>query len=340
MAALQFAIGALNDIIDAPADAGRVRKPIPSGRSPWSLPEASWSPPSSSVSLSARRRVLRSLHSRSSSSGSAWPMTSGRRAPWSWLPFAVGIPLLPVYGWVGATGSPPGFFAVLVPMAVLAGAALAIANARVDLDADRASGTRSVATALGAERSWWLGAFLMAGATLLGVLFVGRSGWTWPVLALVAGGTAVVGTGLAIGRGGDPLRGAVPGRPRRSAPPSRRRAGSRGCSPDLSRQSKPSPERTRAMAFSRRSFEIVRYLARLSRSTSGIERMASGARNTLTSSSRASASDALALTSESSLSGRRERSASSGSAGSAGSGSGSLASSRNASMGVSCGSRS
>ena len=50
--------------------------------------------------------------------------------PWSWLPFAVGIPLLPVYGWVGATGSPPGFFAVLVPMAVLAGAALAIANAR------------------------------------------------------------------------------------------------------------------------------------------------------------------------------------------------------------------
>ena len=26
---------------------------------------------------------------------------------WSWLPFAVGIPLLPVYGWVGAAGTVP-----------------------------------------------------------------------------------------------------------------------------------------------------------------------------------------------------------------------------------------
>jgi 4-hydroxybenzoate polyprenyltransferase len=206
MAALQFAIGALNDIIDAPADAGRVPpKPIPSG----------------AVSVvTARGIVVAAVVLGLALGATAGPAVLtlavvvlgvgvaydlwAKGTPWSWLPFAVGIPLLPVYGWVGATGSPPGFFAVLVPMAVLAGAALAIANARVDLDADRASGTRSVATALGAERSWWLGAFLMAGATLLGVLFVGRSGWTWPVLALVAGGTAVVGIGLAIGRGGGP----------------------------------------------------------------------------------------------------------------------------------------
>ena len=28
---------------------------------------------------------------------------------WSWLPFAVGIPLLPVYGWLGAAGALPAF---------------------------------------------------------------------------------------------------------------------------------------------------------------------------------------------------------------------------------------
>ena len=31
MTSLQFAVGALNDIVDAPADAGRAMKPIPSG---------------------------------------------------------------------------------------------------------------------------------------------------------------------------------------------------------------------------------------------------------------------------------------------------------------------
>ena len=60
---------------------------------------------------------------------------------WSWLPFAVGIPLLPVYGWVGATGGVPASFVVLVPAAVVAGAALAVANARADEARDRASGT-------------------------------------------------------------------------------------------------------------------------------------------------------------------------------------------------------
>ena len=79
---------------------------------------------------------------------------------WSWLPFALGIPLLPVYGWLGATGALPSFFIALVPMAMLAGAALAIANARADLERDVAAGTVSVATRLGLEGSWRLHAAL------------------------------------------------------------------------------------------------------------------------------------------------------------------------------------
>ena len=70
---------------------------------------------------------------------------------------------------LGATGSLPAFFAILVPMAVLAGAGLAVANARADLDADRAAGTTSVATRLGPRWSWWVDLALLGGATVLGV---------------------------------------------------------------------------------------------------------------------------------------------------------------------------
>jgi hypothetical protein len=44
----------------------------------------------------------------------------------------------------------------------------------------------------------------MAAATLIGVLFVGRTGWAWPVVALVVIGTGVVAFGLALGRGEGP----------------------------------------------------------------------------------------------------------------------------------------
>ena len=67
----------------------------------------------------------------------------------SWLPFAVGIPLLPVFGWYGAAGSLPGVFLVLVPAAANAGTALAIANAIVDMERDDAAGIESIALALG-----------------------------------------------------------------------------------------------------------------------------------------------------------------------------------------------
>ena len=201
MAALQFAIGALNDIVDAPTDAARIPpKPIPSG----------------AISV----REARLVGAGAAVIGLALAATAGpavvviavvvlgvgvtydlfaKGTPWSWLPFAVGIPLLPVYGWVGVTGSLPGFFVALLPMAVLAGAALAIANARVDLEVDQAAGTRSVATALGADRAWWVGMVLMVAATLIGRLFIGEAAWPWPALILVIAGSALVGIGIAFG---------------------------------------------------------------------------------------------------------------------------------------------
>jgi hypothetical protein len=81
---------------------------------------------------------------------------------WSWLPYAVGIPLLPLFGWVGAVGSVPPAFAVLLPVAVVAGAALAVANALADLERDERAGTETVATILGTGRARRAGALLQA----------------------------------------------------------------------------------------------------------------------------------------------------------------------------------
>jgi 4-hydroxybenzoate polyprenyltransferase len=202
MVALQFAIGALNDIVDAPVDADRVPpKPIPAGQVAVMTARAvTLVAAASGLGLAAiiDARVF-GLGLVVLAIGAAYDLAA-KGTPWSWLPFAVGIPVLPVYGWLGATGTLPGFFAVLLPMAVLAGAALAVANARADLDADRAAGTASVATVLGPIRSWWLGSGLMAAATATGVVFVGRGSWGTLTWALVVAGTALVGFGLIVGR--------------------------------------------------------------------------------------------------------------------------------------------
>jgi 4-hydroxybenzoate polyprenyltransferase len=207
MTVLQCAIGALNDLVDAPADVGRVPpKPIPSGvvsvgeaRAVALVAAIAGLVIASTVGVVAIGLVVLAI-------GASYDLIA-KGTPWSWLPFAVGIPILPVYGWFGATGALPPFFAVLLPMAMLAGAALAIANARADLESDLASGTASVATRLGSARSWWVGAALMAAATGIGLLFVGRSAWGAVTVALIAVGTGLIVIGVIAGRGsGQPAR--------------------------------------------------------------------------------------------------------------------------------------
>ena len=110
MLLLQLAIGAANDWADAPARRARrsAGKPIPAG-----LVAASGGgvgrrrgrrgrPRARGVAPVPRTRAAW----RASASAPASPTTSASRGRrWSWLPYAVGIPLLPLFGWVGATGS-------------------------------------------------------------------------------------------------------------------------------------------------------------------------------------------------------------------------------------------
>lgn len=176
MTALQCSIGALNDLHDAPDDAGRKPgKPLPAGL--LTVPMAR----SVVIGGAAIGIALGALIDVRVGALAVVVLLIGygydlvaKGTAWSWLPFAVGIPILPVYGWLGTGSNLPAFFAALVPMAVLGGAALAIANARADLERDSAVGAVSIATRLGLEGSWRL------------------QGGLWVATALVALGSMVL----------------------------------------------------------------------------------------------------------------------------------------------------
>lgn len=165
MVALQFGIGATNDVIDAPRDAGlKPAKPIPAGLvSPGEGRILAIAAFAAGLGLAAvAGTIVFGLAVIVVAIGLAYDLRL-KGTPWSWLPFAIGIPVLPVYGWAGAVGSLPGLFALVMPVAVAAGAALAIANSLVDVERDRAVGVGSIAVSLGPRRAWAVNAALVAG---------------------------------------------------------------------------------------------------------------------------------------------------------------------------------
>jgi 4-hydroxybenzoate polyprenyltransferase len=204
MTALQVSIGALNDIVDAPRDRGRKPgKPIPAGlvsrRGAWAvvvvgaLVGLGLAAPSGAPTIGLAVVVL--------AIGYAYDLAFKGTA-WSWVPFAVGIPLLPVFGWLGARGEVPASFAILVPVAVVAGAALAIANALGDLERDTAAGVESVATRLGPGRAWAVQAGLLAVVVVLALstLVAASAGVVATVGAVAA--SIVIAVGVDTGRRG------------------------------------------------------------------------------------------------------------------------------------------
>jgi 4-hydroxybenzoate polyprenyltransferase len=205
MSALQVSIGAVNDVMDAGSDAGRKPgKPIPAGLLSPALGRAvaaiaavvgvALAVPSGLATVVLAVVVL--------GIGYGYDLRFKGTA-WSWVPFAVGIPLLPVFGWLGAAGSLPGIFAVLLPVAVLAGTALAIANARADAERDAAAGLDSVAVRLGLERAWLLHAALLALVVGAALVTLAASEASTVALLGAAGAGFVLALGVVLGRAGD-----------------------------------------------------------------------------------------------------------------------------------------
>ena len=206
MTALQASIGALNDVHDAPEDAGRKPgKPIPAGLVgvPFARVVVVGG---AAIGLALGATVhpwVGALGLVVLAIGYGYDLVAKGTA-WSWLPFAAGIPVLPIYGWLGATGSLPLFFIALTPMAVLAGAALAIANARADVERDLAAGTVSVATSLGLEGSWRLHAGLWGVAVIVAVGWAMLRGVGLAQIAPVLAAAGLIAAAVAWSRERDP----------------------------------------------------------------------------------------------------------------------------------------
>jgi 4-hydroxybenzoate polyprenyltransferase len=208
MLALQASIGALNDVVDAPRDAGRKPgKPIPAGLvsrqqgAVVALAAAvvglALAAPSGLATLVVAAVILLI--------GGIYDLRL-KGTPWSWLPFATGIPLLPVFAWLG-TGAPlPAAFVVIVPAAALAGAGLAIGNALVDVERDRAAGVTSIAAHLGPAVAWRLMTVLFVSVVALAVVtaLVARAPWQGAVGSV--GAAAVVLAGCVSSRAPGPAR--------------------------------------------------------------------------------------------------------------------------------------
>jgi 4-hydroxybenzoate polyprenyltransferase len=206
MTALQVSIGIVNDLIDAPRDAGRIPpKPIPAG---YVRPAAArlgavvavvvglgLAVPSGSPTVALALIVL--------AIGYGYDRFA-KGTPWSWLPFAIGIPLLPVYGWLGAAGELPDFFVILVPVAMLAGAALAIANALADHERDKTAGVDSVVGRLGPGRAWWAHVALLAIVVVAALGTLVGADAALPALAGAVAGGGIVVVGVLLGRPGRP----------------------------------------------------------------------------------------------------------------------------------------
>ncbi len=207
MTALQLAIGSLNDTVDAPSDAGRKPgKPIPAGLvGPAAARGLMTLEASSGLLLSAASGpALAALGVLVLLVGFGYDLWLKGTA-WSWLPFAVGIPLLPVYAWIGARGSLAPVVGALALLAVMAGAGLALANSLVDLERDIDAGLGSPVAALGRERAWRVSAFLLIGVFVIGIVsLVVQRGLQWQAAAAIGLGLAAVAAGLALGRAGDP----------------------------------------------------------------------------------------------------------------------------------------
>jgi 4-hydroxybenzoate polyprenyltransferase len=202
MVALQASVGSLNDAIDAPSDAGRKPgKPIPAG---LVRPAAA----KSIAAIAGVAGVVLAVPSGPATIALALGLLAlgyaydlwFKGTAWSWLPFALAIPLFPTYGWLGATGTLPPIWAVLLPTAVLAGTALALANATVDVERDRAAGLESVATRLGRGRSRRLNLALLGAVWVLATATLWLAGQLVPWgLAVLVGGLAALGGWVTLG---------------------------------------------------------------------------------------------------------------------------------------------
>jgi len=118
-----------------------------------------------------------------------------KATPFSGIVFALAIPLIPLYAFAGVGRTLP-VLVWLVPVGVLLGVTLNLANSLPDIEEDAATGTQTLAVALGVKRSFFVCRFLIvAAALLMGILTAVRIVPARPWIIV----PVLIFTGLAMG---------------------------------------------------------------------------------------------------------------------------------------------
>jgi 4-hydroxybenzoate polyprenyltransferase len=207
LATNQYSAGALNDAVDAAGDAAAGRgKPIQLG----------------SISATTVRALaivsgLASLAFGLSLSPATFALAVvGLACAWTYdlwlkgtsasvLPFAVALPVVPLFGY-GAAGRFPAVLWWVWPVGFLGAVAVHLADALPDVESDRLLGARGLVPRLGVTRAAWLCAAAYAGALAVALGSGLSAGDPGPVLA-GSGAAAVLGlSALLAGRGGPERR--------------------------------------------------------------------------------------------------------------------------------------
>ena len=192
----QLAVGAVNELVDADLDAvSRPDKPIPAGLVSVRGARVMTAVGVVAMLLLGRRLgfdalALCALGTGVGVSYSLW----FKRTIWSWVPYLVALPLLPIWVWTALAEIDPALLAIY-PVGAAAVVAVNLAQSLPDVASDRASGVRTLAAALGPvrARSVCWGAMLAAAtlASTLAAWLTDRPTFVWLAAAVVVGLVAV-----------------------------------------------------------------------------------------------------------------------------------------------------
>ena len=193
MLGVQTFIGATNDFVDRERDHGRPEKPLADGkvRSSVALLVAAVGLSVGLFAASLVSALTLALAALGALIGAAYN-AGVKGTALSWLPFALGLSVLPVFAWSTVSSAPPTPILTLSLVALPGGAALALQNSLADRAIDTERGMRSAAVRLGDSRA--LAVLAALHLLTLAALLVSAPPTTSPLLLVVAGFLLLIGT--------------------------------------------------------------------------------------------------------------------------------------------------
>jgi len=192
----QLAIGAINELVDVELDRqAKPHKPIPAG---LVSEHGAWIMAISGLALMAILSTTFGIGSFllcavGTVTGAAYSIWF-KRTIWSWIPYLVALPLLPIWVWTALDTVDAGLFAIY-PIGAAAVISVQLAQSLPDVETDRRAGVKTLAVALGAGNArftCWGGMLLAAALTVaLASWLTSHPGWVW-IAALLACGLVLL----------------------------------------------------------------------------------------------------------------------------------------------------